>query len=197
MTSLREILSCIHSTMQNVTDHQGYSSKPGLYAFFLPNGSSLKAFGKGSQIIYVGKAEDSLRQRDLNTHFKDNRTGYSTLRRSIGSILKKELNAIAFSRNGTLKKPNIDNYIFDTKAERKLSDWMNKNLLIGYWEYNHAIETKSLRDIEVELIIELKPTLDLDQRTRKYNIYKEQLIELRQVCKDEARQNVKIQLSYY
>ena len=133
MTSLPVILSCIHSTMQNVTDHQGYSNKPGLYAFSLSHGSSLKAFGKASQILYIGKAEDSLRQRDLNTHFKDNRTGYSTLRRSIGSILKKELNATAFSRNGTLNKPNIDNYIFDTKAEKKLSDWMKRtySLAIG------------------------------------------------------------------
>ena len=72
-----------------------------------------------------------------------------------------------------------------------------KNLLIGYWEYNHTIETKSLRDIEVELIIELKPTHDLDQRTRKYNIYKEELRALRQPCRDEAKQNAEIQLSYY
>ena len=116
--------------MQNVTEHQEYSKRPGLYAFSLANGASLKAFGKASQIIHVGKAEDSLRQRDLNTHFKDGKTGQSTLRRSIGAILKKELNASAFSRNGTLNKPNIDNYIFDTKAERKLSDWMKNNLLI-------------------------------------------------------------------
>ena len=196
MTSLQEILSCIHSTMQYVTDNQGYSKRPGLYAFSLAHGSSLKAFGKASQIIYVGKAENSLRQRDLDTHFKDGKTGQSTLRRSIGSILKKELHATAFSRNGTLNKPNIDNYIFDTRAEKKLTDWMKKNLLIGYWEYNHAIETKSLRDIEGELIIELKPTLDLDQRTRKYNSYKEELKALRQACKDEAKQNVIDKIGY-
>ena len=74
---------------------------------------------------------------------------------------------------------------------------MKKNLLIGYWEYNHAIETKSLSDIEEELIITLKPILYLDQRTRKYNIYKDELTALRQACKDEARHNVKIQLNYY
>lgn len=183
--------------MQNVTDHQGYSSKPGLYAFSLANGASLKAFGKARQIIYVGKAEDSLRQRDLNTHFKDGKTGQSTLRRSIGAILKNELEAMAFSRNGLLDKPNIDNYKFNTNAEAELSDWMKKNLRIGYWEYNQAIEKKSLRDIEEELIITLKPTLDLDQRTRKYNIHAEVLTALRQDCKDEARGNVLDGVAHY
>lgn len=190
MTALETIISTIDYNMKSVSLHKEYSNKPGLYAFSLAKGSSLKEFGKANQIIYVGKAEDSLKQRDFNTHFKNGKTGQSTLRRSIGAILKKDFNATAFSRNGTCVPPNIDNYKFDSNSEAKLSEWMNDNLLVGYWEYNKAIETKTLRAIEVELIKILKPTLDLDRQTRIYNILAETLQVLRKVCKEEATLNV-------
>lgn len=196
MTPLKEIINTISGNTKSVFQHQQYSNSPGLYVFTLVKNGQLKAFGEGGQIIYVGKAEDSLKKRDLNTHFKDGKTGQSTLRRSIGAILKNEFEAIAFSRNGTLNKPNIDNYKFNTKAEAELSDWMKMNLCIGYWEYNQAKEKKSLRDIEVELIIALKPTLDLDASTRKHNIHAAALTTLRQICKEEAVRNVNDNIIY-
>ena len=197
MTPIEAIIKAINATLKTVNQYEEYSNKPGLYAFVLAKNSKLKSFGSGSQIIYVGKAEDSLRHRDLNTHFKEGRTGQSTLRRSIGAILKNELNAFAFSRNGTLISPNIDNYKFDSEAEKKLSIWMKKNLLIGYWEYDLTKENKSLREIEEQLIILLKPTLDLDKRTKRFNIYAELLTQLRQNCKDEASKNVLDKIGHY
>jgi hypothetical protein len=197
MTSIETIISAINATTKTVNQHEAYSNKPGLYAFVIAPNSNLKSFGSGNQIIYVGKAEDSLRQRDLNTHFKDGRTGQSTLRRSIGAILKNDLNAISFSRNGTLNSPNIDNYKFDSEAEKHLSIWMKQNLLIGYWEYDVTKENKSLREIEEQLIIHLKPTLDLDKRTKRFNIYAELLTQLRQNCKDEASKNVLDKIGHY
>lgn len=74
---------------------------------------------------------------------------------------------------------------------------MNNNLLIGYWEYDAALEQKLLREIEEELIIALKPTLDLDNRTKRFNSHAVELTSLRQICKDEARQNVLNEVSYY
>ncbi|MCG9879711.1 MAG: hypothetical protein MH472_03850 [Bacteroidia bacterium] len=197
MTAIESIISTINHNLKSVSHHVEYPNKPGLYAFVLAPNSNLKNFGSGNQIIYVGKAEDSLRKRDLNTHFKDGRTGHSTLRRSIGAVLKNELKAVAFSRNGTLNRPNIDNYKFNTNAEAELSDWMKKKLRIGYWEYNQAIEKKSLRDIEVELIIALKPTLDLDKQTARFNKNATSLSELRKTCKNEAKKNVLENIAYF
>ncbi len=197
MTTIKKITSSIKANMQSVSQHKVYPNTPGLYAFSLAKGASLKKFGDSGRIIYVGKAEDSLKKRDFDTHFNDKRTGSSTLRRSIGAILKIKLKAIAFSRNGTVVKPNIDNYKFNTKAEQKLSQWMKDNLLIGYWEYNTAAEKETLRDIEEQLIIALKPTLDLDKRTVKYNKHAPALKILRQACKDEATQNVIDKTVYY
>lgn len=197
MASTEAIISSLQATMKSVAQHQVYPNKPGLYAFSLNNGATLKEFGKANQIIYVGKAEDSLKQRDLNTHFKDGRTGNSTLRRSIGAILKAELKAIAFSRNGTFDKPNIDNYKFNTQAETKLSQWMKDNLQIGYWVYQPESENELLRTIEEQLIIVLKPTLDLDKRTRHLNEHATALTELRNQCKEEARQNIIYQKAHH
>lgn len=197
MTSIETITSSIRATMKSVTQHIDYPNVPGLYGFQLAKDAILGNLGFGGQIVYVGKAEDSLKKRDLNTHFKDNCTGSSTLRRSIGAILKDEFKAIAFSRNGTLDRPNIDNYKFDTEAERKLSKWMNDNLLVGYWEYDCAIEEKLLHEIEVQLILALKPTLDLDNETKSFNPHAAELTSLRQICKDEATKKVLKKVEYY
>lgn len=190
MTSIEIIISSIRANTKSVTQHKEYPNKPGLYAFSLNSRASLRVFGEANQIIYVGKAEDSLKKRDLDTHFKDGRTGRSTLRRSIGAILKAELKLIAFSRNGELVPPNIDNYKFNSKAETKLSQWMKDNLLIGYWVYEAEKETDILRTIEEQLTVVLKPSLDLDNRTCHLNKHAAALIALRNKCKEEARQNV-------
>ncbi|MBI4946385.1 MAG: hypothetical protein HY840_08295 [Bacteroidetes bacterium] len=188
-TSTDKIIQTILKTKKCFSEHSVYSDNPGLYAFILTDKSNLKQFGKGGQIIYVGKAEDSLKKRDFKTHFNDKRSGNSTLRRSIGAIFKTKFNSTAFTRNGTLDKIAIDNYKFDIESESKLTSWMKQNLEIGYWEFDSLKENEILYDIEEKIIIKLRPTLDLDKRTKKYNIFANKLSALRQICKNEARHN--------
>jgi hypothetical protein len=188
-TSTETIIQEIFRTKKSFNNHSDFSKKPGLYAFILNDQSVLKQFGNAGQVIYVGKTEDSLTKRDFETHYNDKKTGYSTLRRSIGAIKKDEFNARAYTRDGTLKQVAIDHYIFDTVNESKLTLWMKKNLEIGYWEYDKIKEEEILRDIEKRLIIKLSPTLDLDKRTRKNNPLADELTNLRQICKDEAKKN--------
>jgi len=45
----------------------------------------------------------------------------------------------------------------------------------------------SLRELEKNLIIEVKPTLDLDKRTKKYNVMSDKLDELRKICREESK----------
>jgi len=193
-----QIIDSLYSTKANFAGHLRYPKKPGLYALMLGTNSKLREFGREKQVIYVGKAERSLASRDLKTHFVDRKTGSSTLRRSIGSILKSDFNFIAFTRNGTLSRVAIDNYKFDTASEEKLTFWMKENLEIGYWEYDSKVaKGKELIDLEEELTIILKPTLDLAKRTRKYNVYADKLTELRQICKDEATHNATNNIRWY
>ena len=68
--------------------------KPGLYAIWADNESSaeLGLHDLPESIpLYVGKAEDSVVTRDINTHFCDGRTGSSTVRRSFAALLRERL----------------------------------------------------------------------------------------------------------
>jgi hypothetical protein len=186
MENINDIVNSIRCTTKSSVDHTNYPNSPGIYTFVLIENSMLKQFGTGEKIIYVGIAKDSLRKRDLNTHFRTGRTGHSTLRRSIGAILKQQLKLIALTRNGTTAQTSIDNYKFDTDGDQRLSDWMLDNLKIGYWEDQNKIPYGELRQLEKDLIKELKPTLDLDNRTRKFNPLASELDALRRICKKEA-----------
>ncbi len=188
MIIVTEIISRIKETTKQFSEHIDYPTTPGIYAFALSDHSSLKQFGDGMQIIYVGIAKDSLKKRDLNTHFNDRKTGNSTLRRSIGAVLKSELALMAFSRDGTLKKIAIDNYKFQIDGEARLSEWMVRNLRIGYWEDKSKMPYSTLRHFEMEVIKEFKPTLDLDRRTRRLNLFANELESLRRICKQEISQ---------
>jgi hypothetical protein len=65
---------------------------------------------------------------------------------------------------------------------------MISNLQIGYWLPKQILSYDELRGIEKELTKALKPTLDLDKRTRKYNFLADKLDLLRQCCRAEASQ---------
>ena len=171
-------------TKRFVSEHKDYPKNSGIYAFYLSDNSTLFEFGKGGQLIYVGIAKDSIHDRDLNQHFKTGQTGRSTLRRSIGAILKSELNLTAIPRGTENDTKRFENYKF--KDEQALSDWMSSHIQIGYWIPENNISYSKLREIEKSITIDLKPTLDLDIRTRRFNVYANKLEKLRNICKIEA-----------
>src|SRR6185312_11976335 len=107
-----EIKKSFIQTKQFINSHQNYPDKSGIYAFYLSNSSNLLDFGNGGQLIYVGIAKDSLHDRDFNQHFKTGKTGSSTLRRSIGAILKTQLNLTAVPRGAENDTKRFDNYKF-------------------------------------------------------------------------------------
>ena len=191
MTNKGEIIKSINRTVKPVSAHIDYSKFPGVYAFILNDHSTLKEFGRPNGILYVGIAKDSLADRDLGNHFNRNSTGRSTLRRSIGSILKVDFDLKVFSRNGTNNKREILNYVFNIEGDINLTDWMKSSLVVGYWEDKNKIQYTQLRELEEQVIKFLKPTLDLDNRTKKYNLLANKLDHLREICRIEAAENAK------
>jgi len=184
---MKEILNSINMTSKIVTVHLNYSTCPGIYAFRLAENIDLGIFGKSGKIIYVGIAKDSLKNRDLNQHFKTGRTGSSTLRRSLGAILKTELTLRAIPRGNENDSKRFINYAFECNGDERLTKWMCASLKIGYWEDVNFLDYGSLRELEKNLIIEVKPTLDLDKRTKKYNVMSDKLDELRKICREESK----------
>ena len=80
-------------------------------------------------ILYIGKSDSSIKKRTINTHFKDQKTGSSTLRRSLGAILKDELNLDPITRS--MKEKRFRDFAFINESEKMLTNWMTDNLSIA------------------------------------------------------------------
>jgi hypothetical protein len=103
--------------------------------------------------------------------------------------LKSKLRLKAIPRGGVNDSKRFENFKFILEDEEKLSSWMLQNLEIGYWVFNDTMDYAILRQHENAVIMELHPTLDLDQRTKHLNPVAATLTALRQVCKEEAKRN--------
>lgn len=134
--------------------------RPGLYAIYGgPQAWKDLSLGEppDDRPLYVGKAEDSLRGRDLNTHFGDGRTGQSTVRRSVAAMLKTTLELSGQPRNPA-KPGYFSNYGLSPADDKKLTTWMKKHLLLATWALSG---TAPLRRIEIQVIQAWEPPLNL------------------------------------
>lgn len=183
---IKLIIDSINSTSKTYDKHLDYPSKKGIYCFRLTKDSKLKNFGSFNDVLYVGIAKESLNSRDIKTHFNSKRTGTSTLRRSIGAILKIDFKLCALPRSESRTDQDIYCYKFNIDGEEKLSEWMKNNLQVGYCVIEN-VEYDKLRELEEEVIKYLKPSLDLDRRTRHLNVHAVELDRLRKICQEEAR----------
>jgi hypothetical protein len=94
---------------KSVAEISSYSMDRGVYAFFLVKGSltigqRVFAANNGTP-LYIGKTESSQKARDAGQHLSDKGTGSSTLRRSLGAILLKQLR---LKPEATAKPPCVD-----------------------------------------------------------------------------------------
>jgi len=185
-----DIYESFKLTRKTYFEHNDYPKKPGLYSVFLSDGSELGLFGQPGRLLYIGIAKNSLYDRDFAQHFSDGKTGRSTLRRSLGAILKETLELVAIPRGGKNDSKSCENYKFTLTGEKDLTNWMRANLEIGYWVPEPDINYKQLREKEKAVTIKLKPSLDLDNRTSRYNPLADKLRELRGICKIEAEKNL-------
>jgi len=186
MKKLNKIITDLRIELTPFSEIHEFSSNPGIYAvgftgdhFPFPTGEDIV---KKGDIIYIGKTEKSQRSRDAQTHFKSGRTGSSTLRRSLGAILRKELNLKPIPRS--YGEERMRDYKFIQESEVKLTEWMIHNLSLAFHE---IIEGKRfLRDLEKTVINELEPILNI-QGNSLYNLYASMLKELREKCRIIAK----------
>jgi hypothetical protein len=175
MEVCEELMKCRFSA----GDDPGRKGK-GVYAIFLREGASINGVSFGSsRLLYIGKSESSLKARN---HFRYEFSSSSTLRRTLGALLKTELNLLAKPRKcpGKASDRDITNFRFD--QEKKLTEWMEKNL-----EFNYVlIEDKVVSDIERSCISTHQPPLNLTLWKNKQSRF---IKTLRKVCRDEARSN--------
>lgn len=118
--------------------------------------------GRPDRPLYVGKAERSLVSRDLRTHFATGKTGSSTLRRSVGSLLRERLALLAVPRN--LDRPDGSaNFSFETSGDQRLTEWMHAHLLLAVWARPEGV---LLDEVETFVLREVLPPLNLAKMGR-------------------------------
>jgi hypothetical protein len=154
-------------------------AKEGIYAIFAQPSDVLRVDDVPSNgLVYIGRS-GNLAERDFETHFKAGASGFSTLRRSVGALLKSELGLTAIPRGTGSSDTNYLNFRFTEEGEKALSEWMAEHLELGIAE----VVGKSVR-LEQEVIAWLQPVLCL---TGWPNSQAAAIKALRAECVDEAR----------
>jgi hypothetical protein len=113
--------------------------------------------------IYIGKAERSLRDRDLRAHFgvddANVRSGSSTLRRSLSALLADEL-ALRPVPRGKIAGDASKGFSLHPEDERRLSAWMQDQLELTTWALPAALSIR-LGDVESRVIRHWDPPLNI------------------------------------
>lgn len=160
-------------------DDIAFPRAAGVYALFLARGGSVGGVPAGREgLLYVGTTR-SLAQRDALQHFEAGKTGFSTLRRTLGALLKDELSLHAVPRGPGRSPANTNNFRFDGPGEERLSAWMRRCLRLGFATVNDGVAS-----VERGLVRELTPPLNLMGWA---NPHRRRIKELRAACRAEAR----------
>lgn len=184
-----EIIKSLREKETDFLETKTFSQFPGIYAFFYL-GNDFPIFGNvvsKHQIIYIGKTESSQEKRDAKTHFTTGKTGSSTVRKTIGSLLCGQEYLKPIPRNDIdYTKGIYSHFKFAPESEEIITNWMKNNLALSFYDYR---ENKNLIDkLETEIIKELKPILNIDHKNSE-NPYKEQILQLRKICATMAMKN--------
>lgn len=159
-------------------EHAEFQPREGVYAIFPCNGLTLPIVQSPvNGLLYLGKS-GNLNAREFEMHFSSRGTGFSTLRRSQGAILKAQLELKAIPRSQAKDDSNTENYRFLSGGDGRLSKCMMDNLKIG------TIPCQDYADIETALIRIFRPILSLQSWQ---NPIAPRIRALRKACVEEAR----------
>ena len=178
----KEIIDLMKEKETAFLKTKSFSKLPGIYAFFFI-GNDFPMLGdlvSKHQIIYIGKTESSQEKRDAKTHFTTGKTGSSTVRKSIGSLLCEQENLTPIPRNSIdYEAGRHSHFKFDGRSEQIITNWMENNLALAFYEYP---KSKELIDaLETDIIRQLKPILNIDHKNPN-NPHKDQIRQLRKNC---------------
>lgn len=177
----KEVIKLLKERETDFLKTKSFSPLPGIYAFFFI-GNEFPVFSDAvskHQIIYIGKTESSQEARDAKTHFTTGKTGSSTVRKSIGSLLCSIQNLKPIPRNNTdYQKGRFSHFKFDKSSEEIITDWMKNNLALSFYEFPNS--KKEIEDLETEIIDQLVPILNISKNPK--NPFKDILQQLRKNC---------------
>ncbi len=176
----------LNEVMSRIKKNKGKEmpSKQGIYVIFAKNPFNLVFTDVcKDQIVYVGESKN-LNNRQVKNHFRNGRTGSSTLRRSLGAIFRESFNLKCYLRGKKIDKSK--GYRFDDKGESRLTKWMIKNLSESFCVTSNSKKTRETIEKKVIACLPKKPILNLKKIKHEHI---KQIREMRKVCREEAKRN--------
>ena len=125
---------------------------PGLYALFLNSGVLGQISPGEDGLLYIGMTDSSLEARN---HLWHRSSGFSTLRRSLGAILREDLDLVPIPRS---PGSSADKFKFTPDGEQRLTKWMAAHL-----DYAFATFAGNRLSEEKRLILDRQPPLNLNK----------------------------------
>lgn len=159
--------------------------QPGNYIFLLrpgvmlpedmissqPTFSTLMYDGKNYDVLYIGKTSSSLYERVFETHLFGNNAGWSTLRKSLGSLWGYPF----ICRDKNPKPGKKVKTKFRDDDEKAITLWMKQNLLVL------VAPNANFDKDESEMIAVFNPPLNLKKNHNAINYsYRKKIEELRE-----------------
>lgn len=138
---------------------------PGLYALHAEPGSLKHVewdVPSDGRPLYIGKAERSLHSRDVTTHFGTGKTGGSTVRRSLASLLSEQLDLHPRPRSSSGRLYPAS-FALEPNGDARLTEWMKLNLRLSAWA---SPDGASLGEVETAVLRRVEPPLNLDKMPR-------------------------------
>lgn len=187
-----KILEYLRLNLKPFKNISSFSTEAGIYAIGVTTALefpliSAQVFTKPNEVIYIGKTEKSQISRHLKTHFESGKSGSSTVRRTLGAILRVQLEIKpmprSFTEQGTKR---FTNYKFDDDGEKELTKWMEDNLSLSYWKLD---KSSDLGKVEKKIIKLACPILNLQNNPDSE--WKSEIKRLRKDCRDLAERSIK------
>jgi len=129
-------------------------------------------------LLYIGSSAN-IALRGYENHFNSQSTGFSTLRRSLGALLRDNLRLQVIPRGQGPSPSNFRNFRFEPEGEERLTEWMERNLEVGV-----CTLMVDFKEMELRLIKTMQPVLCLKGWK---NPLSASIKAQRKICADEAR----------
>ena len=171
---VKKLINTPFLTINELEEGRKVPDSPGIYCIKIRKGVLFqKDYGKIREngIIYIGKAESSLRTRLWEQELNHN--GHATFFRSIGAMLGKR------PPKGSLYGKDSRNYEFDYTDTEFIKNWMKKSLLVNFI----VLPIDKIKDVEDRLIKKYCPLVNIKgnpQKSKAIETVRKECVEIAQ-----------------
>lgn len=149
-----------------------------IFGVFLAAGQDLPGIEvSDSGLLFIGKTETGTSPQD---HFDSpgRDSGTSTERRTLGALLRENLDLTAHPGSFGIDGGNVSSFCFSESGEARLSNWIQTSLLVSRLPFCGDVASA-----ESLLIRHLEPPLNI---TNWLNPQRGHIMDMRRICAEEA-----------